>query len=260
MQRISLFLFILFTLIPLEAEKIHSFFNVTKEDLKQLVAHEKPEIQKAILSEPWKFMNYMNQLLNLPEDQLRLVDKNNPLPADYVPENLVNLTEYNLNTRYETMLFAQKAVKDFQRMAEDALKEGADLFIASTYRSYSEQFKIHKNMSRIHGKEKAETIVAIPGCSQHQLGTGVDFGPINHSFYHTKEGQWMEKNAWKYGFSLSYPKGFESVTTYIWEPWHYRYLGVIPCLIQKKYFLDVQQYFLEFWKRNRIFFKQNRIQ
>ncbi|HSS36870.1 MAG TPA: D-alanyl-D-alanine carboxypeptidase family protein, partial [Patescibacteria group bacterium] len=41
----------------------------------------------------------------------------------------------------------------------------------------------------------------------------------------SREGAWLAKNAWKYGFVMSYPKGKKRVTCYAYEPWHYRYVG-----------------------------------
>nr|MBP9058550.1 M15 family metallopeptidase [Candidatus Paceibacterota bacterium] len=66
----------------------------------------------------------------------------------------------------------------------------------------------------------------------HQLGTTVDFsssslgGVLSEKFKDTKEGLWLQANAHKYGFVMSFPSGKEEVTGYKFEPWHYRYVGV----------------------------------
>ena len=79
--------------------------------------------------------------------------------------------------------------------------------------------------------DRAEYVSARPGFSEHQLGTAVDFGSWSLSnqfhtdFYETPEGQWLVKNAHKYGFTLSYPGYAEDVTGYYFEPWHFRYVG-----------------------------------
>ena len=41
----------------------------------------------------------------------------------------------------------------------------------------------------------------------------------------TKAGKWLGANAWKYGFIMSYPKGKTSLTCYMYEPWHFHYIG-----------------------------------
>ena len=108
---------------------------------------------------------------------------------------------------------------------------------------------------RESGEKEAERFSARAGTSQHQLGTVVDFGSISDEFAQTRAGKWMLQNAAKYGWSLSFPKGYESVTGYVWESWHYRYIGTGACAFQQRWFNDIQQYMLEFidaWK------KQNR--
>ncbi|NLA46732.1 MAG: M15 family metallopeptidase, partial [Firmicutes bacterium] len=79
-------------------------------------------------------------------------------------------------------------------------------------------------------EEAANRFSARPGQSEHQLGTTVDFGGTSADwttgFANTKQGKWLLNNAHLYGFALSYPEGKESVTGYIYEPWHFRYIGV----------------------------------
>ena len=114
-------------------------------------------------------------------------------------------------------------------------------------------------MKNFHGEKKAATIVAYPGASQHQLGAAVDFGTITPSYAYTDAGVWLLKNSWKYGFTLSYPNGMEDLTTYIWEPWHYRYIGVTAATLQINYCGDIQQELLLFWNKYSAFFKKNHI-
>lgn len=71
---------------------------------------------------------------------------------------------------------------------------------------------------------------AEPGTSEHQTGLCVDFitstmQELDNSFENTEAFAWLAKNAYKFGFVLRYPKGKEDVTGYIYEPWHYRFVG-----------------------------------
>ena len=93
---------------------------------------------------------------------------------------------------------------------------------------------IYERNVREMGKEAADRESAAPGTSQHQLGVAIDFGSISDDFATTKAGLWMEQNAHLFGFSLSYPQGYESVTGYRWESWHYRYIGFLATEFQKK--------------------------
>ena len=74
----------------------------------------------------------------------------------------------------------------------------------------------------------------------------MDFGSITDEFAQTKQGRWLSANAGTYGWSLSFPDGYEDVTGYRWECWHYRYIGVEAVEFQRKWFSDVQQFMLEF--------------
>ena len=103
------------------------------------------------------------------------------------------------------------------------------------------------------GQAAADRESARPGTSQHQLGTVIDFGSITDDFADTKAGKWLAENAASFGWSLSFPQGYEDVTGYRWECWHYRYIGKKAADFQKKWFSDVQQFMLEFidaWKKD----------
>lgn len=101
----------------------------------------------------------------------------------------------------------------------------------SGYRSYPTQVQLYNRYVARDGKKAADKYSARPGYSEHQTGLTFDVGGVNSdknlyaSFGKTKEGQWIAKNAHKYGFIVRYPKGKEKVTGYQYEPWHLRYLG-----------------------------------
>lgn len=176
-----------------------------------------------------------------------LVDKKNPLPDNYAPKNLINLktkASYILNKN--GMQLTAQAERALEKMASAAKKDGINLLVSSAYRSFEYQKNLFKRYSKEYGEEKAETFSARPESTQHRLGTVVDFGSISDEYAETKAGKWLYKNAEKYGWSLSYPKGMENITGYKWECWHYRYLGENSCTFQKKWFGNVQQYMLEF--------------
>ena len=111
----------------------------------------------------------------------------------------------------------------------------------------------------MYGRETADRESALPGLSQHQLGTAIDFGMISDGYEKTSEGKWVTAHAWEYGFTLSYPQGYEQVTGYRYESWHYRYLTRPGALMQREFFGDVQQYLLEFVNDNRATLEQMRM-
>ena len=185
---------------------------------------------------------------------LVLVDKTHHLPKTYKPEDLVSLSSNDYYSVSRNDLSLRIPVENALRlMAKEALKENVWLLVSSTFRSYEYQEKLFARWVEIDGLEEAERSSARAGTSQHQLGTAIDFGSIDDSFAETKAGKWLEKNAENYGFSLSFPQGYENVTGYRWECWHYRYIGVEACKLQKKWFNNIQQYMMEFidaWERN----------
>jgi D-alanyl-D-alanine carboxypeptidase len=106
---------------------------------------------------------------------------------------------------------------------------------------------------RESGQETADRESSQPGHSQHQLGLAVDFGSITDAFAGTAAGRWILVNGPKYGWSLSFPDGYEHLTGYRWESWHYLYTGTALAALIDKWFGGIQQYALQFihaWQNN----------
>lgn len=177
---------------------------------------------------------------------LRLVDKQHILPADYIPTDLVNLAEYQFDLARNPMLLRQAAMEDLLAMVAAARAKGISLLISSSFRSYEYQSEVYPRHVNTMGLAGANQVSARPGHSQHQLGTAIDFGSITDAFASTAAGQWLVAEAWRFGFSLSYPRGLTAITGYNWESWHYRYLGRAACQLEHDYFDGIQQQLLEF--------------
>ena len=181
-----------------------------------------------------------------------LIDKKHTVSSSYAPKDLVSLKKNSLfDLNKAGMKIRPEAYSALNEMAQAALNDGIRLLVSSAYRSYSYQENLFNYWVSVDGLEEAERESARPGTSQHQLGTAVDFGSISDDFDKTQMGQWIYKNAADYGWSLSFPKGYEDVTGYRWECWHFRYIGKNACLFQQKWFGGIQQFMLEFidcWK------------
>ena len=181
-----------------------------------------------------------------------LIDKKHAASSSYVPKDLVSLKKNSLfDLNKAGMKIRKEAYSALNEMAQAALNDGIRLLVSSAYRSYSYQENLFNHYVNVDGLEEAERESARPGTSQHQLGTAVDFGSISDDFDKTQMGQWIYKNAADYGWSLSFPKGYEDVTGYRWECWHFRYIGKNACRFQQKWFGGIQQFMLEFidcWK------------
>ena len=181
-----------------------------------------------------------------------LIDKKHTASSSYAPKDLVSLKKNSLfDLNKAGMKIRPEAYSALNEMAQAALNDGIRLLVSSAYRSYSYQENLFNYWVSVDGLEEAERESSRPGTSQHQLGTAVDFGSISDDFDKTQMGQWIYKNAADYGWSLSFPKGYEDVTGYRWECWHFRYIGKNACRFQQKWFGGIQQFMLEFidcWK------------
>ena len=176
-----------------------------------------------------------------------LIDKTHKVSADYEPKGLIHLEKNDLYAINKNNLSLRpEAFNALQVLAAAAKKDGVTLTVSSTYRSYDYQKNLFDYWVSVDGLEEAERESARPGTSQHQLGMALDFAPVDDAFDQTPGGKWVYANAAKYGWSLSFPKGYEDVTGYRWECWHFRYIGVEACNFQKKWFGDVQQFMIEF--------------
>jgi len=153
-----------------------------------------------------------------------LVNRSELISEDYIPEvrktSLVGLSQSmrdDAATALEAMFAAAKA-------------EGVRLSTVSGYRSYSKQNTLYDRKVKSLGTETDNTLVALPGSSEHQLGLAMDVAKsgssnLNSKFAFTTEGQWVAANAHLYGFIVRYPEGMEEITGYSYEPWHLRYVG-----------------------------------
>ena len=112
--------------------------------------------------------------------------------------------------------------------------------VCSAYRTQSRQeylyqkkvdYYLEQDYEQEEAEELAATVVAKPGTSEHQLGLAVDIIDEDYPYLdddqaNTPAQQWLMEHCWEYGFILRYPEGTTDVTGIIYEPWHYRYVGV----------------------------------
>lgn len=226
----------------LYVKEIKNVFNI--------IPHKIPvEIQNTIFANVDIFVKDLYNLLeSTPPDLLLLVDKQHPLPKNYVPTNLTALHNYKskLFLNKDNLQLKTLLIEPLINMTNTAKTSSINLAISSAYRSYNYQNTIFNRITKELGLKEALRQSARPGTSQHQLGTTLDFGSIDAAFASSDAGVWLKNNAWQYGFSLSYPENQESVTGYIYESWHFRYLGKFATIFEQSYFQGQQQYMIEF--------------
>lgn len=170
-----------------------------------------------------------DDLLTDPRDyddwSITLVDTILSVSDDYKPPDLVSI--YNAGVTGGGLV-RKVAFDDLEEMADAARAAGVPLGSVSAYRAYNQQVKLFNGYADGYGYERAITFSARPGHSEHQLGLTIDFAAAGSTKFvseATATGKWLAKNAWKYGWLMSFPEGKTGVSCYSYEPWHYRYLG-----------------------------------
>jgi D-alanyl-D-alanine carboxypeptidase len=247
MFRTSFVLLLLLSVLPAWAQTlIHPAYTFTAETFAPVAAALPEPYQSAVLANPKAFLEDYKALLTQPADLLVLVDKKHEIAADYEPEDLVVLKAPAFSVNKSGMKFRKAYLPALTNMVKAAAKEKLTLSVSSAYRSWAYQKSTFQAYVAKDGLATAERYSARPGRSQHQLGTVVDFGSVTPEFADTKEGRWVAAHAAEFGFSLSFPDGQESLTGYVYEPWHFRYIGPEACSVQKTWFGDLQQRLTEF--------------
>ncbi len=143
----------------------------------------------------------------------------------YINGVLVVNKTYSLPSNYGNGLTTE-TLTAFNKMKQEASNSGLSLSIVSGFRSYDYQRNLYNRYVNEDGQAAADTYSARPGHSEHQSGLAFDLNWVDNAFKNTHEGQWLFNNAYKYGFILRYPENKTAETGYIFEPWHYRYVGI----------------------------------
>lgn len=175
------------------------------------------------LDVPTRFKEYRQWRKTLLDTRLRVSRR-------YVPRDLVSVRRAGIAG---SGLIRKVAIRDLRAMAAAARRAGKGIAVRSAYRSYATQVAVFNGWVRQAGYQQALRYSARPGHSEHQLGTSIDFrsaanasAPWSYSDWgQTPSGRWMRKNAWKYGWVMSYPEGRIRQVCYGYEPWHWRYVG-----------------------------------
>lgn len=149
------------------------------------------------------------------------------IPVDYAPTDLVTP---DVRSSFEPLLRAEAAVA-LRELFDAAEVEGLSLTLHSSYRSYRLQKRIKANSVAHWGQSVSDGRSARAGHSEHQSGLAVDLTggagtcTLQECFSQTREGLWLADNSWRFGFVLRYLDGATHITGYIFEPWHFRYVG-----------------------------------
>jgi len=132
---------------------------------------------------------------------------------------------------YEIRLH-EAAAKSYLKMEADAKADGVDFVVISGFRTIAEQQDLFFEISKQRNQTPAQRakVSAPPGHSEHHTGYAIDVGDgalpsanLSTSFEKTAAFQWLQNNAAKYGFEMSFPPNNPQGVMY--EPWHWRFVG-----------------------------------
>ena len=158
-----------------------------------------------------------------------VVNKQRPLtPLDYVPADLVDVPVPHV---FEPRLRQAASVDALAMFAAITEETGLRLQSQSAYRGFEAQTRVYNQAVGARGEASADESIARPGDSEHPTGLAVDIASspaecaLSACFAGTPHGQWLDQNAWRFGYLLRYPADKVTVTGYEFEPWHFRYVG-----------------------------------
>lgn len=162
--------------------------------------------------------------------KMLLVNRDYILPDDFEVELAPCITDDP-----DSLKLDYRVAPHYNAMYKAALEDGVELVPVSGYRSVERQQrnfenKIDKYLGQGYGKteatQMAATIILPPGTSEHNAGLAMDICSLEQDFEETEEFRWLSENAADYGFILRYPEDKQDITKIIYEPWHWRYVGV----------------------------------
>ena len=196
-----------------EEQKKAAAIQKELDDLKEAIKQEEEKQEEPL---PW---------------YLVLVNPTTYMEEGYVPELASVSGSYKVDARI---------VDAAKLMLSDAKKAGLNVIVCSAYRSVEQQKQVFSDSMRRrvnsgmrYWEAYVETTknVAVPGTSEHSLGLALDlisqsYQELDEKQANTAEAKWLAQNCYKYGFILRYPSDKSDITGIVFEPWHFRYVGV----------------------------------
>ncbi len=185
-----------------------------------------------------------------------LVNNQNPLPDNY--DSIIETSL--VYTSWREYYMDSRMAKYMTNMLEAAKADGITLEVVSAYRTIeyqqqnfdnSVQQRIDSGMTYDEAYADTAKEVAFPGKSEHNAGLSADIMSPEYTsmdddgFKNTEAYAWLSEHAAEYGFILRYPEGKEDITGIIYEPWHYRFVGIYYANEIKESGLCLEEYFEE---------------
>ncbi len=224
----------------LESERRQASSTITElADMLSLTSEELEDIERDLRREKNKNDEFEEQIKDLSgtikdldklsktdEELLQKYSRTYFLNENFVPMKLEKIRDRYIMPGKSDQYFHGDAVEFLEDLLNAAKRAGHDIRVISAYRSFDEQQVVKGHHTQVYGSG-ANAFSADQGYSEHQLGTTVDIVDVDTGlaiadFANTEAYEWLQDNAYKYGFILSYPEGNDF---YVFEPWHWRFVG-----------------------------------
>ena len=226
--------------------------SVPKSSENMYIIEKNPKIEYA--TDISRYLEYINSKY---EYIYTLLNKQNPIDEEFEPSYLVVIPEAYSRKDMQIKLH-NVALQALEAMIKDMNENGiTDVHVQSAYRTHSYQDmlfntyierEMEKGLSREQATANANKYSAKAEFSEHRTGLCVDFstksigGAVDDIFETTEAFSWLKENAWKYGFVLRYPEDKENITGYMYESWHYRFVGLDVASIMYQTGLCYEEY------------------
>lgn len=222
--------------------------QVSNEPEKQSLTTEPTKNDPITTEEPKKTTEKPSEPEQKPDENGYLPNQTLPTEPTYINGILLANKIYPLPSTFAPGE-NKEARQELDKMLATAKKQGFDFVAFSGYRSFDYQTTLYNNYVNRDGQAAADRYSARPGYSEHQTGLAFDIGErgkenlwLTEEFGETPAGQWLLTNAQDYGFILRFPKNKEDITGYMYESWHYRYVGVDIAKEIKKKDITLEEY------------------
>ena len=180
----------------------------------------------------------------------KLVNKENLWKEKYL--NKTNLVEIN-NINNQKIKIEEKTKESYNELKDYLKTKSIEIGITEAFRTVEEQINLRNDLLKEKGISYIENFVAKPHESEHHTGLALDITIKKDDKYIDEENEYTKEDykeihrvLHKYGFILRYPKGKEKITGYNYEPWHLRYVGIVPATIIYNNNLTLEEYLKDF--------------
>ncbi len=237
-----------------EAEEAAQIEAYTLDDILAYHDHEEAHDGEAqIGDEKQKTADVEEVSFDASDWRLVLINKQHPISDDYE----FKLGRLSIETN--SIRLDDRVLDDLLLMMQAAKKDGLNLVIRSPYRTSDRQQSnfndrirsyMRQGLSYMEAYKVTSQVITVPGCSEHEVGLALDitsesYPDLKAGFADTKEGKWLADHSHEYGFILRYPEEKEYITSIVYEPWHFRYVGREAASVMKEEDLCLE----EFWDK-----------